>query len=228
VSAPSASLSFAVPDGRLEFASGELDRWAEHLAWCYRLLGVHDGDTVAVQDFGPSPLAFLGSSLVTPLLEAGVAERLTARVVCLDASHERVALTPRLLAQMRPDVLVVRSSAVALLLAAASEAGVASITNAFCVIVAVTEDEPPPALGADWRLLLAVERSLLLAPSCGACGRFHLRAGRYDFDGETARALGARGAAPYAFRTLLDSRRGGCAAGPEDWRLRLALDGRDE
>lgn len=221
-----ARLSFAVPDGRLEFDRADLDPWAEHLAWCYRLLGVQQGATIAVQDFGPSPLAFLASNLVTPLLRVGVSERLSARIVCLDASHERIALTPTLLAQMRPDVVVVRESALALLVAATSEAGAGSLPDAVRLIVAVTEDESQAPVAGRFGRLLAVERSLLLAPLCEACGDFHLRAARYDFDGRSARARGAPGAAPYAFRTLLGSCRGGCAEGSDDWRLRLAIDGR--
>ncbi len=55
-------LSFDVPGGQLLFGDGDLDVWAEHLVWCYRMLGVEDGATIAVQDYGTSPLAFLSSS----------------------------------------------------------------------------------------------------------------------------------------------------------------------
>ena len=110
-----ARLIFDVPDGRLCFADGDLDTWAEHLTWCYRLMGVEEGATIAVQDFGSSPLSFLGSALLMPGLARGVAERLGGRFVGLDASPERVTLTPAVLDQLAVDVLVVRSSVADLL-----------------------------------------------------------------------------------------------------------------
>lgn len=224
VEPPAAALSFLVPEGRLAFGPGELDPWAEHLAWCYRLLGVRDGDTVAVQDFGSSPLSFLASSLVTPLLHAGVAERLGGRAICLDASHERVALTPALLRQVRPDVLVVRAEVAGLLLAAARAQGLdLAAGGSTRLIAAVSEDLPAGPAGGEWRRLLLVERALLLAPLCDRCDHFHLRAGRYSLDGAVAQALAPDGIEPYAFRRLVSSSEGGCPAGPDDRRVRLDL-----
>lgn len=224
--ARAAALSFAVPGGRLDFDPGDLDPWAEHLAWCYRMLGVRDGDTIALQDFGPSPLSFLAATLATPLLQAGVAERLKGRVICLDASHERVALTPSLLLQVRPDVLVVRGEVATLLTGTARGRGLdLSNGGSTRLILAVPEDRPLEPPSGDWRRLLLVERAMLVAPLCERCGDFHLNAARYQFDGTTAQALRPAGAQSHTFHRLRSSCRGGCPAGPDDWRLRLDLDG---
>jgi hypothetical protein len=222
VGSPGAALSFVVPEGRLDFSPEGLDPWAEHLVWCYRLLGVREGSTIAVQDFGPSPLSFLASRLVTPFLEAGVAERLGGRAICLDASRERVALTTSLLAQIRPDVLVVRGEIAGLLLAAARAQRLdLSAGGATQLVLAVCEEERVGTLEGAWRRLLLVERAMLFAPLCERCGHFHLRARRYKFDGTTAQALGPAEFAPYTFRQLSSSRQGGCPEGPDDLRVHL-------
>jgi len=91
--------------------------------------------------------------------------------------------------------------------------------------LAQPDDAPAGGVGGEWQRLLLVERSMLLAPLCEGCGHFHLRAGRYALAGATVQALGLAGAEPHAFRRLAGASRGGCAAGPEDWRVRLDLDG---
>ena len=173
-------ISFVVPGGELRFADGDLDNWAEHLAWCYRLLGIAPGATIAVQDYGTSPLAYLGSALLMPTLEAGIAERLDAQLICLDASVERVLLTPDVIRQIDPDVLIVRAEVLGLLLEVARRAG--SDLTAFpgLTIVAAIGAQPVPLPPGSWPRLLHVESSLLLAPECAHCGCFHLRGGVYS------------------------------------------------
>jgi hypothetical protein len=211
---------FDVPDGCLRFAPGELDIWAEHLTWCYRLMGVGDGATIAVQDFGASPLSFLGSSLLMPHLTQGVAERLRGRFIGLDASPERVTLTPAVLAQMAVDVLVVRSSVADLL------QQVGHRTRGFeraraRTIVAFRDDEPIPARTMPWRYLLHVESAMLLAPECPACGRFHLRGGFYAWKGGLVRNLRLSSARPHRLQGAEILEPGHCRAGSSDWCIRF-------
>ena len=78
-------------------------------------------------------------------------------------------------------------------------------------------------VGSEWRRLLLVERAMLVAPLCDRCGDFHLRAGRYGFDGAAVQAFSPAGLEPYAFRRLVSSGCGGCPEGPDDWRVRLDL-----
>jgi len=218
-----ADLIFDVPDGRLCFAQGDLDIWAEHLTWCYRLMGVGEGATIAVQDFGSSPLSFLGSALLMPNLTRGVAERLGGRFVGLDASPERVALTPAVLAQLRVDVVVVRSS-VADLLHEMSQRAHPDMERATArTVVVFRDDEPLPARTMPWRHLLHVESALLLAPECASCGRFHLRRGFYEPRGNVVRNLRLSSARPYRLQGAEVVEPGHCQAGPDDWCVRYSV-----
>jgi hypothetical protein len=210
------SLIFDVPDGSLSFAPGDLDTWAEHLTWCYRMMGVADGATIAVQDFGSSALSFLGSSLLMPGMARGVAERLGGRVVGLDASSERVALTPGLLSQLGADVLVVRATVADLLyeMMQRADRGLNKVTAR--TIISFRDDEPLPARAAGWRYLLHIESALILAPECPACGRFHLRTGFYATKGNEVRNLRLGSAQPYRFESARILSSGRCHAGPND------------
>jgi hypothetical protein len=215
---------FDLPGGRLAFGEGQLDPWAEHLAWCYRLLGVEDGETIAVQDFGSSPLSFLGSALLTPGLGAGAVELLGGRMVCLDASYERVLLTPAVFEQLRPDVLVVRADLVGLLLEQLRKAG-AEVEACPPPRVLVAADGRWPELpGSHWRRLLCVERALLLAPESPACCSFHIREGLYALDGSEVRNLGLPSLRPHPLRLASRPRRG-CELGEGDWLVRLSGEG---
>ena len=212
-------LCFDVPGGRLAFGAGDLDIWAEHLAWCYRMMGIPDGATIAVQDFGSSPISFLGSSLLMPGLRRGIAERIDGRFICLDASAERVTLTPGLLAQLAVDALVIREDVLELLSAELHKKGFADLAQRTMKTIVVFGDEPPalnPARIPPSRHLMHVESALLLAPQCVKCECFHLREGFYDVAGRMIRNL--RMPAP-----TYDLSRGElfppshCAAGIRDW-----------
>lgn len=217
-------LIFDLPDGRLLFANGDLDVWAEHLTWCYRFLGVEEGATIAVQDFGTSPLSFLGSALLMPTLKAGVAERLSGRFICLDASSEKVTLTPAVMTQITVDVLVVRSEVVNLLLEVSRRVGLDLEDGKHTMIVAFNGEQPVRRREKAWSYLLEVEPTLLLAPQCRSCGCFHLRAGFYALAGEQVRNLRLPSAQPHRFRRLEAAKRGGCKLSPDDWCIRLPMD----
>lgn len=185
MSAAEALVTLETPDGELRFADGDLDAWAEHLVWCYSLIGVAEGSTIAVQDFGTSPIAYLGSKLLMPTLQAGVAERLDARIICLDASAERIVLTPEVMRQVKPDVLVVRGDIFGLLLDGSARAGVDLTQIPGLTIVAAVGPGDRPLPPGEFRSLLHDESSLLLAPKCTLCGSYHLRDGVYEArDGE--------------------------------------------
>lgn len=220
-----ANVFFDFPDGRLSFANGDLDVWAEHLTWCYRMMGVARGATIAVQDFGSSPVSFLGSSLLMPGLRRGVAERINGRFICLDASAERVTLTPALLAQLPVDALIVRNDIVELLAAELRKKGSAELAqHPTKTIVVFGEDTPAliPARAQPWRYLMHIERALLLAPECADCGCFHLRGGFYQVDGATIRNL-KLAVPPYEVLHGGLIPAGRCAAGPDDWGIQLPV-----
>lgn len=212
-------LIFDVPNGRLVFQPGSLDAWAEHLVWCYELMGVKRGATIAVQDFGGSPLSFLGSALLMPGLVRGVAERLGGRFIGLDASAERVTLTPAVLEQIPVDVLVVRADVAALLAAEIRHKGRSGTGKPPARTVVAFNDEdavPMRGSGAPWRYLLHVPSSMLMAPQCGTCGYFHLRAGVYRLDGAQVSNLGYQGAPSWRLPQSWTRTPKGCALGLDD------------
>jgi len=220
-----ANVLFHVPGGRLSFEDGDLDVWAEHLTWCYRMMGIADGATIAVQDFGGSPVSFLGSSLLMPGLWRGVAERIGGRFICLDASGERVTLTPALLTQLVVDALVVRDDIIELLAAEMRKKGSAELARHAMKIIVVFGDEPParnPTRVQPWRHLMHVERALLLAPECAECGCFHLRGGFYEVDGAVIRNL-KLAVPPYELARGELIPPGRCAAGPHDGVIQLPI-----
>ncbi len=230
-SLPTASagdLLLETPEGYLSFSEGDLDVWAEHLTWCYRMIGVSEGATVAVQDFGTSALSYLGSALLMPTLTAGVAERLGGRTICLDASSERVSLTPAVIKQLEPDVLVVRADVLGLLLETCRGAGVDVVAETGMIgILAESEDRRIERPSPHWRRLLHVEAALVLAPECQRCGHFHLREGLYELDGGLIRNLRLACAEPYTLRGATEVVAGRCDAGSGDRRIAVPDGGRD-
>ena len=224
----SAYLFFDLPGGRLAFGDGDLDVWAEHLTWCYRMMGIQDGATIAVQDFGSSPISFLGSSLLMPGLQRGVAERIDGRFICLDASAERVTLTPALLSQLSVDALVIREDVVELLSAELRKREFVALAKRPMKTIVVFGDEPPSfTLGrpAPWRHLMHVESTLLLAPQCVKCDCFHLRQGFYEIGGRTVRNL-LLTAPPYDLPPGELFPPSHCAAGIRDWCIGWSPRGR--
>ena len=215
-----ACIGFDVPDGRLTFGPGDLDLWAEHLTWCYRLMGIRDGATIAVQDFGASPLSFLGSSALMPTLEAGVAERLKGRMICLDASRDRVTLTPAVTRQVALDALIVRAEVLGLLVEVSEKSGLKLGEEGPSIIIAFDQD--PPSFAGDCRTLLHIESALLLAPECRTCGYFHLRAGFYDLVGDRVSNLRLASARPHSLRLAEKPVRDHCPSGRHDWGIRLS------
>lgn len=215
-------LTFGLPDGRLDLRSGDLDYWAEHVTWSLRIAGVPPQATIGVVDFGTSPVAFLGSRLLAPTLDAGVAERLPGRVICLDASRERVALVPSILSQVALDVLVVRDEVTPALLSYCREASV-SLDDLLVITTFAfgARDGKGRHPFRHWRRLLAVESSMLVAAECTICGALHLRDSHY--------AVSPSGETVTVRRTLMEqqlpaSLRGiskGCPAGPDDWLIKL-------
>ena len=217
------TLSFGLPDGRLDLRAADLDHWAEHLTWCCRLMGMSEGATIGVIDFGTSPVAFLGSAMLTPMLGSGLAERLPGRVICLDASRERVALVPSIIRQVAFDALIVRAEAVPALVTYCREAD--QPLDGILVITTFGMDRRDPGFAfARGRRMAVAEAGMLLAPECAVCGKLHLRHSHYDQtpegDAVVARLNGAAVVLPDDMRPEPP----GCPAGPQDWRI--SLDGR--
>lgn len=217
--APTRTISFSLPEGVLRLPIGELDGWAEHLTGCLRFLGVESGATVGILDFGASPVAYLSSRMITAGLARGYAERLPATVICLDASRERVALAPSIMAQLPLDVVIVRHD-------------VRPLLETVCRNLEVPLDQllvlETVGLGARGskggatraKRLLVDEVSLLMAPECATCGAFHVSPERYDVDPASGRVTARDSAADGArlpAHVLLEP--GSCEREPAHWRI---------
>jgi hypothetical protein len=223
VSTEQSQLSFDVPGGRLTFGTGELDGWAEHLTWCYRMLGVVDGATIAVQDFGSSPLSFLGSRLLMPWLGSGIAERISGRFICLDASAERITLTPALMTQLAIDAFVIRRDVVELLEGELLKRGLTDLAHQKMKTIVVVNDEPQGADPAESKSrfrLLHIESALILAPQCASCGCFHLREGVYETMGQRIHNL-RLAVPPYELHWGVIIPPSSCSIENRDWCVRL-------
>lgn len=217
------TLIFDVPFGRLSLSERDLEVWAEHVAWCYRLMGVPRGVVMAVQDFGNSALSFLGSSLLMPGLKQGVAERLGGRFICLDASSERVTLTPAMLEQLNVDVLVARAEVYGLLVSELARKNADLPGRGIRMIVALSDRDPVPPRNAikPWRYLLHIESSMLIAPECPACGCFHLRAGFYGIEDGAIWNLQLAGVQPCRLRGAEFMPARHCDVAPDDCCVRI-------
>lgn len=211
-------LSFGLPEGHLELRADDLARWAEHLTWSYRLMDVKPGSTIGVVDYGTSPTAFLGSRLLTPMLDAGVAERLPGRIICLDASRERVALVPSILSQVKFDVLVVREEVVPALVTYCREAN-QRLDDLLIVTTfgAVSRDAQKTGSFRKHRRMLLLEDSMLLASECHLCGRLHLRQSLYAHDESGDRVTVRASGKVVTLPPSVGPAEKGCPDGSEDW-----------
>ncbi|MDE3077282.1 MAG: hypothetical protein KGJ86_17845, partial [Chloroflexota bacterium] len=66
------------------FDETDLNQYAEALRRCFLQLGLRAGDTIALVDFGTSPVVYLASVCYTPYLSQGAADALGCQVVCND------------------------------------------------------------------------------------------------------------------------------------------------
>lgn len=225
--APEPRLSFDVPGGQLALGAADLEVWAEHLAWCYRFMGIPAGATIAAQDFGSSPISFLGSALLMPGLAAGIAERMDGRFICLDASPERVTLTPAVLAQLPVNVLIVRADVLGLLEAEVAKKLRGGFPPDLRLVITIGENDRPVPGHVAWRHLLNVPAGMLLAPECGSCGGFHLRNSFYEAAaGGEIRNLRLPSAASCHLEFAEIAAPGSCDVSPGDARIVYSGPGR--
>jgi len=219
-----AEILFAQPTGYdLRLATGCLDGLADHLTWCYRFLGVEPGASIGVLDFGASPVSYLGSRFLTPCLDRGVAERLPGRMICLDASRERVAMLPALLPQFELDVLVVRDEIRPLVVRVCEGAGV-DLGDMLLIDTMGFRSRGSATDPSAWRRLLIVEETMLMAPECPQCGSLHVADARYQVNTES-QSIATRGTTlEQALPSTVKLRQDRCPVGPEDWLVSLGTE----
>lgn len=87
----------------------DLKGYAEALTRCWSLLGLGKGDTVAIFDYGTSPLSYLASSTFTPYLGRGAADTLGCLPICNDGVANMSHRAVEILKFVRPRVLFIRA-----------------------------------------------------------------------------------------------------------------------
>lgn len=196
------------------------ERWSEHIAWAMRQLEVPESGLVAVADYGTSPLSFLGSSLTMPI-PRGWTERMDNGFICIDCSHQRLAVVPGLFGQLPITALVVRGQALLPLDDLCRRNGVVLEKTGVRVIVTLDGRLPPNAVRPGFDYLVMDEASLTIAPVCRQCGHAHLRRNHYAWhEGRVSNLMQADLAAwdaPDDAPPVI----GGCDRGLGDMRLAI-------
>lgn len=220
---------FAVdyPGGVVWWDDLSVARWTEHIAWALRHLGVRESGLVAVADYGTSPLSFLGSSLTMPI-QQGWSERMDNAFLCIDASHQRLAVVPGLFEQLPITTLIVRGQALLPLDDLCRRNGVVLEKSGVHVIVTLDRAPAPNMVRPGFDYLIVDEPSLTIAPVCRQCGHAHLRRNRYDHAGGQVRNRAQDGLASWDVPEAAVPAAGACPEGHGDIRLPIpGLTGRE-
>ncbi len=163
------------------FQRRDLQRMAHVLAYCWQRLGVRPGHTVAIYDYGTSPLVMFASGAYTPYLEAGASDLLGCTTVCNDGLPEMALRALHLLKYLLPSFLFLGEEG--------AEALAQSVRSSHTSLAGLTEmavlafDERPLSQGEinGWRRVLGVpvaqllrsDLCLFLAPPCPKGLGFH-------------------------------------------------------
>jgi hypothetical protein len=231
---PTLSFQLEVPEEPVVWIGAEpaeVYAWSMALEQSLRLWGLGPGDTLALFDYGSSPLVLLSSSAYLPYLGQGAAQRLGVTTVCCDGvanAADRMAETVEML---DPAAIVLRAELVVPLAGALRRRGV----RLRCRWVALCCSEGAPrrveahaceqALQVPTRRVLRADAAFVLAPECPTCDRFHLDSDLYRLEtvqgAVTVTTLFARRCPSH--RYLLGAAGAdspGCPAAPDSWRVR--------
>jgi len=224
-------------------SKADLQRYAEALKRCLVLLGVRPGDTIALFEFGTSPVVYLASACYAPHLKQGAADALQCTVVCNDGipSMSRRALD--ILRLVRPRYVFVRTDCLEPLLAACAAERVQLASYTHGLVVTHNDGAPAWKVPAPERATVPIyhlprcDLALFMAVQCPACRCLHFSPDLYTVEvvspGSLRPAAGGRSGrlvitnrfvrASRAVRVLsqLEGRLipGTCASAPADLRL---------
>jgi phenylacetate-coenzyme A ligase PaaK-like adenylate-forming protein len=219
--------------------------YAEALRRCWSLLGLAKGDTVAIFDYGTSPISYLASSLFTPYLTRGAADLLGCMPVCNDGVANMSQRAVEILRFVRPRVLFVRTDCLRPL---AMEIGRQALPLAehTSALVAVEnegllsrgdQNECQRRLGVPVYRLLRIDLAMFLAVECPECRLLHSWRDLY-FVESVAEGFEGRAGEPEAHSLVVTNwfaaacpairyvsqvkgsvEPAGCPRGPQDWRI---------
>ncbi len=208
----------------------ELERYALALARCWRLAGLRRGDRVVIMDFGSSPVSYLASSMYTPFLRLGAAERTGCIPACNDGVATVVQRGVHLMRALNARAVYVRNDLVMPLLGAWAPSGAPPPA----VIACGEESLLTPAEAEQFRdrtgvvplRLLRLDAALFLSQECPVCRAFHVCRDLYAvWEADGALGVAPRFSPGRACVTHLPLRRarGRCPVSPRDLRLVISV-----
>ena len=227
--------------------SSDLQRYAHALSRCWRVLGLRRGDTVAIFDYGSSPLSYLASSLFTPYLRRGAADLLGCVPICNDGVPTMSSRAIQILKFVRPRLMFARADVLPPFVTEAQKRGFRLPGHVEALVVAENEGMLPEEarqgferrLGVPVYRMGRVDAAMFLSVECPACRFFHTWPDLYlveilGDDPSVPRNPGqrgslaitnrfARGCPSIRFVSQLEGSlaAGSCRRGPKDARLAL-------
>jgi hypothetical protein len=160
----------------------ELDRWAAVIERIWTRWGTSRGETIALFEYGSSPLVLLTSSGYVGYLRRGAADRLGLTAICNDGVAAMAARMVAIVETLRPSTLILRRDLTLPFAMALEAAGVNLANRVRWVAVSEVEGAISRAEAAQitarlsvpvWRILRA-DAAFLLSGECPECRAFHL------------------------------------------------------
>lgn len=164
-----------------------LKGYAEALTRCWSLLGLEQGDKVAIFDFGTSPVSYLASSSYTPYLGRGAAEALACLPICNDGVANMSQRAVEIMRFIRPRIFFLRSDCLQPFIHQAEAAALRCSDYVRALVVAESEGILSRAdqttcenkLGVPIYRMLRIDPAMFLAVECPHCRFFHTWADLY-------------------------------------------------
>ncbi len=183
----------------IELTAQDLGGYAAALARCWSILGISRGDTVAIFDYGSSPVTYLASSAFFPHLQRGAADLLGCLPICSDGVPQMAPRVVRILRYLRPRALFLRPDGLNPFAHHVESEGLDLGRHVEFLVVSQDEgvlraparDEWQKRLRVPLYSLLRIDRSLFLAMECPDCHAFHTSREMYGVRAVEPAAAGA-------------------------------------
>ena len=162
--------------------SRELALYAEALRRCWSAFRIGRGDCIGIFDYGTSPVSYLASSIFSPYLHQGAADRLGCLAVCNDGAANLSQRAVDIVRFARPRVLFLRTDCLYPFATEVSRASL-SLSSYIETLVAVENeavlspaerDSYQATLGVPVYRLVRADAAMFLAPECPQCSMFHI------------------------------------------------------
>jgi phenylacetate-coenzyme A ligase PaaK-like adenylate-forming protein len=155
--------------------------YVDALRRCWSLLGLGKGDTVAIFDYGTSPVSYLTSSTFTPYLNKGVADVLGCLPICNDGAANMCQRAVEILKFVRPSIFFVRADCLPPLILEIERqlSRLADFTNALVVVenegLLSKSDQSlyESRTGVPIYRLLRMDAAMFVAVECPQCRLLH-------------------------------------------------------